>query len=49
MKNSLDNYKILGLPTNITFQKRILDVKDFQTGIYDTNFIKKNEHTLLYK
>ena len=43
MKNSLNDYKILGLPTNITFLKRVLDIKEFEIGLYDTNFIKKNE------
>ncbi len=47
MKNSLNDYKILGLPTNITFLKRVLDVKEFEKGLYDTNFIKKNEDILL--
>ncbi len=49
MKNSLNNYKILGLPTNITFLKRVLEVSEFEKGLYDTNFIKKNEEFLLHK
>ena len=47
MKNSLNDYKILGLPTNITFLKRVWDIKEFEIGLYDTNFIKKNEDILL--
>lgn len=49
LKNSLENYKILGLPTNIGFLRNILEVDEFKSGIYDTSFIEKNEGMLLKK
>jgi len=49
LKNSLENYKILGLPTNIGFLRSILEVDEFKTGIYDTSFIEKNVDSLLTK
>lgn len=49
LKFALDGYKILGLPTNIPFLKRVLNEPEFSKGDYDTNFIVENEHNLLKK
>lgn len=37
---SLKNYDILGLKTNIKFLKRVLLNDTFQTGVFDTSFIE---------
>ena len=41
MKRALDECVIDGIDTNIDFLYRILDNKNFQTGNFDTSFIKK--------
>jgi 3-methylcrotonyl-CoA carboxylase alpha subunit len=45
--NSLLEYKVKGLPTNIEFLKRVLMNKDFKDWNYDTSFIALNEEELL--
>ena len=45
--NSLLEYKVKGLPTNIQFLKRVLMNKDFKDWNYDTSFIALNEEELL--
>ena len=45
--NSLQEYKINGLPTNIPFLKRVLLNKDFKDWDYDTSFIALNEEEQL--
>ena len=45
--NALDNYKVVGLPTNIKFLKRVLLNDDFIKWDYDTSFIAQNEEELL--
>jgi 3-methylcrotonyl-CoA carboxylase alpha subunit len=45
--NSLQEYKINGLPTNIPFLKRVLLNKGFNDWNYDTSFIALNEEELL--
>jgi pyruvate carboxylase len=47
--NSLEEYKINGLPTNIPFLKRVLLNKDFKEWNYDTSFIALNYEELLGK
>ena len=37
--SALEDYKVVGLPTNINFLKRVLLNKDFQAGDFDTSFI----------
>jgi len=37
--SALDDYKVVGLPTNIKFLKRVLLNKDFIDWNYDTSFI----------
>ena len=37
---ALDDYKVVGLPTNIKFMKRVLLNETFKTGLYDTSFIQ---------
>jgi acetyl/propionyl-CoA carboxylase alpha subunit len=44
---ALDDYKVIGLPTNIKFMKRVLLNKTFKTGLFDTSFIQQNELELL--
>lgn len=44
---ALDDYKVIGLPTNIKFMKRILLNSTFQTGLFDTSFIAQNARELL--
>jgi 3-methylcrotonyl-CoA carboxylase alpha subunit len=45
--NALNEYKIVGLPTNIDFVKRVIMNKEFKGWHYDTSFIAKNEQELL--
>ena len=47
MYNALDDYKVVGLPTNIKFLKRVLLHNDFKSWDFDTSFIEKNEEELL--
>lgn len=44
---SLENYKILGLPTNIKFLHTILNHPDYKKWDFDTNFIPKHKDELL--
>ena len=44
---ALENYHVIGLPTNIKFLRRTLAVDDFRTGEFDTSFIAKHEENLL--
>jgi acetyl/propionyl-CoA carboxylase alpha subunit len=37
--SALDEYKVVGLPTNIKFLKRVLLNKDFRDWEFDTSFI----------
>jgi len=43
----LDDYKVVGLPTNIKFLKRVLVNDVFKTGLFDTSFIEQNQGELL--
>lgn len=47
MYTALEDYKVVGLPTNIKFMKRVLLNATFQTGVFDTSFIANNEKELL--
>jgi 3-methylcrotonyl-CoA carboxylase alpha subunit len=42
LHQALDDYKVIGLPTNIKFMKRVLMNETFKTGLYDTSFIEQN-------
>lgn len=44
---NLENYHVIGLPTNIKFIRRTLAIQDFQNGDFDTSFIAKHEEELL--
>ena len=44
---ALENYHVIGLPTNIKFLRRTLAIDQFQEGNFDTSFIEKHEATLL--
>lgn len=45
--SALDSYKVVGLPTNIKFLKRVLLNKDFRDWDFDTSFIANNEEELI--
>ncbi len=47
LDKSLENYHVIGLPTNIKFLRRVLAVPDFHQGEFDTSFIEQHEETLL--
>lgn len=47
LHQALDDYKVVGLPTNIKFMKRVLMNETFKTGLYDTSFIEQNAAELL--
>ena len=44
---ALENYHVIGLPTNIKFLRRTLAVEQFQKGTFDTSFIAQHEDELL--
>lgn len=44
---ALDDYKVVGLPTNIKFLKRVLLNQQFNAWDFDTSFIAQNEKELL--
>jgi acetyl-CoA carboxylase biotin carboxylase subunit len=41
MRRALDEYKIMGLKTNIPFHQNLLDTHRFLAGRYDTNFVEQ--------
>ena len=41
MRRALDEYKIMGLKTNIPFHQNLLDSHRFLAGNYDTNFVEQ--------
>lgn len=47
MSHVLEKYIILGIKTNITFLKRIMDTEKFITGDYHTHFIDDHEKELM--
>jgi acetyl/propionyl-CoA carboxylase alpha subunit len=49
ISETLKEYIILGIKTNIGYLKRIIDSKNFASGDYDTHFIDKHEKKLLPK
>lgn len=49
MQRVLHEYKITGVKTNINYLKKVIDIKDFVEGDYDTSFITKHENELLGK
>ena len=44
---ALDDYKVIGFPTNIKFMKRVLLNETFKTGLFDTSFIEQNINELV--
>ena len=40
LHQALDDYKVVGLPTNIKLMKRVLLNETFKTGVFDTSFIQ---------
>ena len=49
ISETLKEYIILGIKTNIGYLKRIIDSKNFTIGDYDTHFIDEHEKKLLPK
>jgi len=47
LKRALYAYKITGVKTSIKFLERILDIKDFVDGRYNTHFIENNQEFLM--
>lgn len=47
LNQALEDYQVIGLPTNIKFLKRVLRNTEFLGGDFDTGFIQKNEAELL--
>jgi len=41
MRRALEEYKIVGVRTNIPFHQRMLDSHDFQAGEFDTRFVEE--------
>lgn len=46
MRAALDEYKITGIKTNISYLNSIMNTSDFVEGEYDTAFLEKNEETI---
>lgn len=42
LRQGLEDYRVVGLPTNIEFLHRVTNNASFQSGDYDTNFIEDN-------
>ncbi len=42
MKRALEEYKIIGIKTNISFLLDLIDSSEFRNGIYHTQFIEKD-------
>jgi len=40
MKASLNEYKIAGIPTNVAFLKRLMNLDEFKDGHFDTSVIE---------
>jgi acetyl-CoA carboxylase biotin carboxylase subunit len=49
MRRVLFEYKMTGIKTNISYLRKIMDMKDFNDGKYDTHFIEKNKELLEQK
>lgn len=41
MIKAISEYEVVGVDTTLTFGKFVFEQKDFQTGNFDTNFVKK--------
>jgi acetyl-CoA carboxylase biotin carboxylase subunit len=46
MRRVLYEFKIGGLPTNISYLRRIMNIPDFVNGFYDTSFLDKHKEYL---
>eukprot|EP00331_Platyophrya_macrostoma_P020530 CAMPEP_0176463474 /NCGR_PEP_ID=MMETSP0127-20121128/35907_1 /TAXON_ID=938130 /ORGANISM="Platyophrya macrostoma, Strain WH" /LENGTH=689 /DNA_ID=CAMNT_0017855635 /DNA_START=19 /DNA_END=2088 /DNA_ORIENTATION=- len=49
MHAALNNYRIVGLPNNVNFLKRLVELKEFSDWDYDTSFISQYEKKLLQR
>lgn len=49
MKKALADYRVVGLPNNLKFLKRVISDPIFAKGDYDTSYIPENINNLLKK
>lgn len=49
LSQGLTNYRVVGLPTNIQFLKRVANSEEFVNAELDTGFIERHEHKLIPK
>lgn len=49
MKKALSDYRVVGLPNNLKFLKRVISDPIFAKGDYDTSYIPENINSLLKK
>lgn len=49
LSQRLSQYRVVGLPTNIQFLKRVAESDEFQNAELDTGFIERHEHKLIPK
>lgn len=49
LSQRLTQYRVVGLPTNIQFLKRVAQSEEFQNAELDTGFIERHEHKLIPK
>lgn len=49
MKKALSDYRVVGLPNNLKFLKRVIEDPKFAKGEFDTSYIPENISTLLKK
>lgn len=47
LHQALENYKVIGLPTNIKFLGRVLMNPTFKSGVFDTSYIEQHAASLL--
>jgi len=49
MKKALSEYRVVGLPNNLKFLKRVIEDPKFEKGEFDTSYIPENITQLLKK
>lgn len=49
MRKALSDYRVVGLPNNLKFLKRVISDPVFKKGDYDTSYIPENINNLLKK
>ena len=46
MKRALDEYRVVGIETNLAFHRLVMDHPAFREGVYDTGFIEAHKDEL---